>query len=81
MTDDLSKRAHELDVTIRVGKRGVEAVTDELDRQMEDTDLVKVKFLRSARGGTETDELAEELSEATGRTLVRTRGNTAVYSR
>lgn len=81
MTDDLSKRAHELDVTIRVGKRGVEAVTDELDRQMEDTDLVKVKFLRSARGGTDTEELAAELSEATGRTLVRTRGNTAVYRR
>lgn len=82
MTDsDLRARAHDLDATIRVGKRGIQGVEDELDRQLSDTDLVKVRFLRSARGGTTTDELAAELATSVNATLVETRGNTAVYHR
>ncbi len=82
MTDsDLRARAHDLDATIRVGKRGIQGVEDELDRQLGDTDLVKVRFLRSARGGTTTDELAAELATSVNATLVETRGNTAVYHR
>jgi len=76
VTESLERRAHELDATLRVGKRGVEAVVDELDRQLDDTDLVKAKFLRSARGGA---ELAEELAAAAGADLYETRGNTAVF--
>lgn len=79
MSDDLATRVHELDATLRVGKRGVEAVEDELASQLDNSDLVKVKFLRAARGGTDTEELAEELAEAAGADLVETRGNTAVY--
>jgi len=37
-----------------------------------------VKFLRAARGGTTTDELAAELADAVGADLIETRGNTAV---
>lgn len=81
VTENLKRRAHELDATLRVGKRGVEAVVDELDRQLDDTDLVKAKFLRSARGGSETAELAEELAAAAGADLYETRGNTAVFRR
>jgi RNA-binding protein len=40
---------------------------------------VKVKFLRAARGGTSTDELAERLAELAGAELVETRGHTATY--
>jgi RNA-binding protein len=79
--DDTARRAHELDATIRVGKNGVESVADELDRQLGDTDMVKVKFLRSARGGTDTETLAAELADAAGAELYRTRGNTAVFRR
>ena len=79
--DDTARRAHELDATIRVGKNGVESVADELDRQLGDTDMVKVKFLRSARGGTDTETLADELADAAGARLYRTRGNTAVFRR
>lgn len=75
----MRKRAHELDATLRVGKAGVESVADELAEQLRNAEMVKVKFLRSARGGTSTDELAEELAERTGATLYQTRGNTAVY--
>jgi len=80
MTDqELRKQAHYLDVTVWVGKSGLQAVTDELGDQLADRDLVKVKFLRAARGGTSVDELAEELAERVDADLVETRGNTAVY--
>ena len=55
------QRIHDLDVTVRVGKNGIDPVVDELDDQLGDRDLVKVKFLRAARGGTTTEELAAEV--------------------
>lgn len=78
---ELRKEAHDVDVTVWVGKAGIEAVIDELSDQLEDRKLVKVKFLRSARGGTTVDELADELATAVEADLVETRGNTAVYHR
>jgi RNA-binding protein len=81
MTDDLARRAHELDATLRVGKGGIESVTDELDRQLKTSELVKAKFLRSARGGDDVADLAEELAEAANATVYETRGNTAVFRR
>ncbi|MDL5360373.1 YhbY family RNA-binding protein [Halalkalicoccus sp. NIPERK01] len=76
---ELRKEAHDLDVTVWVGKGGIDAVTDELADQLADRDLVKVKFHRAARGGTTTEDLAKDLAEAVDATLVETRGNTAVY--
>jgi len=73
------KRAHDVDATIRVGKGGVEAVTEELSDQLRERDLVKVKFLRAARGGTDTEQLANELAEAAEAELIETRGHTATY--
>lgn len=81
MSEDFARRVHELDATVRVGKRGIEAVEDELATQLDNTELVKVKFLRSARGSQETAELAATLGEAAGAEVVETRGNTAVYRR
>lgn len=77
--DEMARRAHELDVTVWVGKHGVESVVEELSDQLDGEEMVKVKFLRASRGGTTTDELAERLAEAAGATLYETRGNTAVY--
>jgi len=74
----LRKEAHDLDVTVWVGKHGIDAVVDELGDQLDDRRLVKVKFLRAARGGTTTDELADELADAVDAELIETRGNTAV---
>ncbi|WP_323677376.1 YhbY family RNA-binding protein [Halorubellus sp. PRR65] len=76
--EEMRKEAHDLDVTVWVGKAGIESVVDELSDQLEARDLVKVKFLRAARGGTSTDELAEELAELTNAELFETRGNTGV---
>lgn len=79
MTDQtLREEAHDVDVTVWVGKSGIKSVVDELDDQLDNRRLVKVKFLRSARAGTTTDELAEELADMVDAELVETRGNTAV---
>ncbi len=76
-----AQRIHDLDATLRVGKRGVEAVAEELAGQLEDREFVKVKFLRASRGGTDTETLAADLAEAAGVTVVETRGHTAVFER
>ena len=74
-------RIHDLNATLRVGKHGVESVADELDDQLEDTDLVKVKFLRSSRGGTTTEELADDLAEMVNAEVIQVRGHTAVFEK
>ena len=82
MTDKATRRKiHDLDATLRVGKAGVGAVSDELVTQLKNAELVKVKFLRAARGGTTTEELADELADDASAELIETRGNTAVYRR
>ena len=76
---DLREQAHDLDVTVWVGKAGIGSVADELGDQLADRELVKVRFLRAARGTDSTDDLATELADRVGADLVETRGNTAVY--
>ncbi len=70
-----------LDVTLWVGKGGIEAVTDELKGQLEERQFVKVKFHRSARAGTDTESLAIELADRVSATVVDTRGHVAVIER
>jgi len=76
-----AQRLHELDVTVWVGKNGLDPVEDELNDQLADADFVKVKFLRAARGGTTTEDLAAELADRLNADVVRTRGHTAVFER
>ncbi|GAB7093150.1 YhbY family RNA-binding protein [Halolamina litorea] len=79
MSDELRKQAHDLDVTVWVGKNGVDAVVDELSDQLNNETLVKVKFLRSSRGTDDTEELAADLAERVNAELIETRGHTAVF--
>jgi len=82
MTDrTLRERAHDVDVTVWVGKAGIDAVVEELSDQLDDRELVKAKFLRAARGGTTTEELAADLADRVGAEVVETRGHTAVLHR
>lgn len=82
MTDaDLRAEAHDLDVTVWVGKGGIEPVVEECSDQLADRKLVKVKFLRAARGGTTVEALAADLAERTNADVVETRGNTGVLHR
>ena len=75
---ELRSRAHDLDVSVWVGKGGIDAVADELAGQLSDRDLVKVRFL-SAGSAEAADEQAEALADRVGATLVETRGHTAVF--
>lgn len=79
MSNRYREEAHDLDVTVWVGKAGLDPVVEELSDQLEDRELVKVKFLRSARGEQDTEALATELAESAEAELIETRGNTAVY--
>ncbi len=79
--EDLKARAHEIDVTVWVGKSGLDPVTDELSDQLADRDVVKVKFLRAARGDATIEALAADLADRTGARVVDTRGHTAVFTR
>lgn len=79
MNEDLRKQVHETDVTVWVGKGGLDPVVDELSDQLGERTLVKVKFLRAARGGTTTEELAEELASRVNGEVIETRGHTAVF--
>lgn len=79
MHDELRKQAHDTEVTVWVGKAGIEPTVSELTDQLQDRTLVKVKFLRAARGGTSTEELAEELAGEANVELIETRGHTAVF--
>jgi RNA-binding protein len=81
MDDELREDAHDTEVTLWVGKAGIDAVVDELDDQLGDRHLVKAKFLRAARGGTTTEQLAADLADRVDAELVETRGNTAVFHR
>ncbi len=78
---ELKRRAHDLDVTVWVGKSGIDAVTDELNDQLADRNLVKIKFLRAARAGSSTEEKATDLADRVNAELIDTRGHTAVVHR
>jgi RNA-binding protein len=75
------ERIHNLDVTVWVGKHGIESVVDELDDQLDNREFVKVKFHRSARGTDDAETLAAELAERVNANVVQTRGHTAVIER
>jgi len=75
---ELRKRAHDLDVTLWVGKGGIDPVVEEAADQLSDRELIKVKFLRAAQGGTTVEDLAADLADRAGAEVVETRGNTGV---
>jgi RNA-binding protein len=79
MSKELRKQAHATDVTVWVGKGGLDPVVDELRDQLKERTLVKVKFHRTARGGTTTEELAEELASRVNAEVIETRGHTGVF--
>ena len=78
---ELKRRAHDLDVTVWVGKNGIDAVVDELNDQLAASNLVKVKFLRAGRAGGTTEEKADELADRVNADLFDVRGHTAVLHR
>lgn len=80
MTDS-NPNVHDLEVTVWVGKSGIDPVVDELDTQLDDREAVKVRFQRSALAGTDTETLAGELADRVGADVVDVRGHTGVFQR
>jgi RNA-binding protein len=78
---DRRARAHDLDVTVWVGKKGPDAAASELDDQLGDRDLVKVRFHRSSGASSDLDSAAADLANSVGAEVVETRGHTAVFHR
>ena len=56
-------------------------VLEELNDQLADRNLVKVRFLRAARAKTDVETLAAEMAPEVSADVVETRGNTAVFHR
>lgn len=79
---ELRGEAQQLDAKLQVGKAGItDAFVEELVGMLKRDRLVKVRLLRSARAGSDTESMAERLAERTEAVLVETRGNTAVLYR
>ncbi|MFP4632848.1 MAG: YhbY family RNA-binding protein [Halobacteriales archaeon] len=76
---ELRSRSHDVDVTVWVGKRGVEAAVDELREQLGDREVVKARLHRAA--GPDVEDAAETLASQADAEIVDVRGRTALFAR
>ena len=76
---ELKQKAKSLEPSVRIGKSGLtESIINEIKIQLEKKNLVKVKFLKAFIQGRDKKELAMELAEKTGSTLIDKVGFVAV---
>ncbi len=76
---ELKGMAARMESSTHVGKNGVtDSLIEEINRQLKDNKLVKVKVLKSALESMPRDEIAKVLAEKTGSELIEVRGNTVV---
>lgn len=74
---ELKGRAHTLQPTVRIGKSGItNSVVEELEGQMKNKHLVKVKALGCDRN--EVKRISGELAERTDSEIIDVRGNVIV---
>ena len=68
--------------TIRVGKEGAtRKVVNEVSRQLENREIVKVRILKTALKEKPAKNLASKISEQTESTLIDLRGHTFILYR
>ncbi len=68
--------------TIRVGKKGAtDFLVREIDRQLDRSEVVKVKVLKTALVDDNIDEMAEKVAKETDSRIVRPRGHTLTLYR
>jgi len=81
LSKDLRKRASRTKAQITVGKGQVgHGTVAEVERVLENDEIVKIKFLRSA-DKSERERMIAELTNATHSRLIETRGNTITLFR
>lgn len=68
-----------MEATTHVGKNGLtSSLIEEINRQLKDNKLVKIKLLKSAVELKPREEMARELAEKTKAELIEVKGNTVV---
>jgi len=66
--------------TIWIGKEGTSLqILNEISRQLEQREMVKVKVLKSALKEEETKEIASKIAQQTESTLIDVRGHTIIF--
>jgi len=76
---ELRGMAARMEPATHVGKNGVTAsLVEEINRQLKDNKLIKVKILKSAIDETPREEIASQLAAKTGAELIEIKGNTVV---
>jgi len=71
---------------VRIGKQGVtQGIIEEIDSQLERTEIMKVRILRAALGDSNMKEMrtkiSQEIMEKTKSDLVEIRGHTIILHR
>jgi len=78
---ELKRRTSQEEPSLRIGKSNVTpGIIEELERQLESRELVKVKFLRSS-DASKREEMVSRLSKETRSELIEERGNTITLFR
>ena len=76
---ELRGMAARMEAATHVGKNGVtDSLVEEINRQLKDNKLIKVKVLKSALDTVSREEIASQLVAKTGSELIEIKGNTVV---
>ncbi|UCH70052.1 MAG: YhbY family RNA-binding protein [Candidatus Bathyarchaeota archaeon] len=67
--------------TIWVGKQGAAQIVNEVSRQLDQREIVKVKLLKSALRTEITKDIASKMAQKTSSTLIDVRGHTFILYR
>jgi len=74
---ELKRRARKLRVVVQIGKSGLtDAALKEIDRQLKEKKLIKIRLQRSFVLGKDQKEVAREIAEKTKSRIVSVVGNT-----
>jgi len=79
---DLRGRAKVLDVSVQIGKNGItDTVIEQINRQLDSRELVKIKALKSAVESSNIKEIVEKVVLKTDSALIDSIGFTFVIHR
>jgi RNA-binding protein len=67
--------------TIWVGKQGAPQIVNEVSRQLDQREMVKVKILKSALKNEVAKNVASKIAQKTSSTLIDVRGHTFILYR
>lgn len=69
-------KGQDIDARVRIGKKGItEGIIGEIDRNLDDEEIVKIKILRNSPA-QDIDDIADILEERTIGEVAETRGKT-----